>query len=174
MIDITVEFSDELLLETSGIRSGSSGTLPTIALNNGGEAELVGGTGTRDWQFSYTFSAAAASGTGSFGGDDNDVSVLDFANSSFPFPAAINCTGGCRASNWNGASANLSVRSGTRALAEGWARTLTRGGNSTVLSMFWHFPPGTNYVLFILGKLHETVKRARRCSAGVLNSFAGT
>ncbi|CAM9243696.1 unnamed protein product, partial [Ectocarpus sp. 8 AP-2014] len=104
VIDISVEFSDELLLETSGLRSG---TLPTIPLNNGGEAQVVAGTGTREWLFSYTFLAATT--TGGVNGNDSDVAVLDIANDSFPFPAIINCTGGCRASNWNGATANLSL-----------------------------------------------------------------
>lgn len=94
MIDITVTFSDELLLDTSG-----GDTLPTLPLNNGGEAELVGGTGTREWLFSYTFPEAAA-GSG--------VVVLDIADGSNP--AMIDCTGDCRASNWNGVEADLSVR----------------------------------------------------------------
>ncbi|CAM9102436.1 unnamed protein product [Scytosiphon promiscuus] len=109
VIDIAVEFSDELLLETSGTRSSSSGTLPTIYLNNGGEAELVGGTGTREWLFSYTFLGAAAAGTEGSSGNESDVPVLDIANGSFPYPAAINCTDGCRAPNWNGVIANLSL-----------------------------------------------------------------
>lgn len=97
MIDITVEFSDELLLDTSG-----GDTLPTLPLNNGGEAELVGGTGTREWLFSYTFpeeAVAAAAGA---------VAVLDIADDSVP--VTIGCTGDCRASNWNGVTADLSVR----------------------------------------------------------------
>lgn len=96
VIDITVEFSDELLLDTS-----SGNTLPTLPLNNGGVAELVGGTGTREWMFSYTFpedaTAAAASGVG----------VLDIAAG---VPVMIDCTGGCRAANWNGVTADLTVR----------------------------------------------------------------
>ncbi|CAN0141163.1 unnamed protein product, partial [Laminaria digitata] len=59
-IDITVEFSDELLLETSGVR----GALPTLLLSNGGEATIVGGTGTREWLFSYEFT-----------GEDNGTDV---------------------------------------------------------------------------------------------------
>lgn len=93
MIDITVEFSDELLLDTSG-----GGALPTLPLNNGGEAKLVGGTGTREWLFSYTFPETAGAG----------VAVLDIADGSIP--AMVACTGGCRASNWNGVTADLSVR----------------------------------------------------------------
>lgn len=103
VIDITVEFSDELLLETS---SSGLTRLPTLPLNNGGEAVVVGGTGTREWLFSYAFLGAGDYGYESGG----DVSVLDIANDSFPFPAMVNCTGGCRASNWNGVTANLSVR----------------------------------------------------------------
>lgn len=100
MIDIIVEFSDELLLETSGLTR-----LPTLPLNNGGEAVVVGGTGTREWLFSYAF-------LGSAGEEENgsDVSVLDIANDSLSFPGmTVNCTVGCRASNWNGVAANLSV-----------------------------------------------------------------
>ena len=94
VVGITVEFSDELLLETSGVH----GALPTLSLSNGGAAAIVGGTGTREWLFSYDFT-----------GEDNgtDMSVLHIANDSV---TAINCTEGCRASNWNGAKANLSVR----------------------------------------------------------------
>lgn len=91
-IDIVVEFSDELLLETSGLR----GALPTLSLNNGGEALLVAGTGTREWIFSYDF----------VGDNGTEISALDVANNSF---TAINCTGECRASNWNGATADLMV-----------------------------------------------------------------
>lgn len=96
MVDITVEFSDELLLDTS-----AGDALPTLPLNNGGEAELVGGTGTREWLFSYTFpeEAAAAAASG--------VAVLDIAD---VVSVMIDCTGDCRASNWNGETADLSVR----------------------------------------------------------------
>lgn len=94
MIDITVEFSDELLLATSG---SGTGALPKLALNNGGDAELVGGTGTREWLFSYTVPMDAAGSA---------VSVLDIASGS---PATVTCTGGCVASNWNGDTADLSV-----------------------------------------------------------------
>lgn len=93
MIDVTVEFSDEMLLDLS-----SGGTLPTLPLNNGGEAELVGGTGTREWLFSYTFPEDAAAASA--------VAILDIADD----PVAIDCTGGCRASNWNGVTADLTVR----------------------------------------------------------------
>lgn len=98
MIDITVKFSDELMLDTS-----SGNTLPTLPLNNGGVAELVGGTGTQEWLFSYTFpeDAAAAAASG--------VAVLDIAND----PVTIACTVGCRASNWNGVTADLTVRQPT-------------------------------------------------------------
>lgn len=101
VVSITVEFSDELLLETSSVR----GALPTLSLSNGGEATIVEGTGTREWLFSYDFT-----------GEDNgtDIAVLDIANDS---TSAINCTAGCRASNWNGATANLSVRWDGRALS---------------------------------------------------------
>lgn len=97
-IGITVEFSDEVLLETSGVR----GALPTLSLSNGGKATIVGGTGTREWVFSYDFTGDNETGA--------DTSVLDIAND-YSNPATINCTAGCRASNWNGATANLSVRS---------------------------------------------------------------
>lgn len=99
VIDITVQFSDELLLETSGLTQ-----LPTLPLNNGGEAVVVGGTGTRAWLFSYAFLGSAGDESGSA------VSVLDIANDSLFSPAMVNCTEGCRASNWNGGAANLSVR----------------------------------------------------------------
>ena len=99
-ISITVEFSDELLLSTSG----RPDALPTISLNNGDEAVLVGGTGTRWWFFSYDFK----------GDDGTDVPVLDIANDSL---TAINCTSGCRAWNWNGAPADLSVRTFTLVFA---------------------------------------------------------
>lgn len=95
VIDVTVEFSDELFLETSGAR----GPLPTLSLNNGGEAVLVGGTGSSQWLFSYDF----------LGGNGTAVSLLDVANYSETSPLAINCTAGCRAANWNGAEGNLSV-----------------------------------------------------------------
>ncbi len=93
VIDITVLFSDELLLESSG--SGTD-AFPKLTLNNGGEAELVGGTGTREWLFSYTVPEDAAG---------SDVSVLDVAAGS---PAVI-CAVNCVAANWNGVSANLLV-----------------------------------------------------------------
>lgn len=94
VIDITVSFSDELLLETSG--SGTD-ALPKLTLNNGDEAELVGGTGTREWLFSYTVPEDAAG---------SEVSVLDVAAGS---PATVTCTGDCIAANWNGDVADLSV-----------------------------------------------------------------
>lgn len=99
MIDVTVTFSDELLLDTS-----SGNVLPTLPLNNGGEAELVGGTGSREWLFSYTFPEDAAAAAASA------VAVLDIAD----VPVTIDCTGGCRAENWNGEAADLSVRKPTR------------------------------------------------------------
>eukprot|EP00752_Nemacystus_decipiens_P003960 g3626.t1 len=94
VIDITVEFSDELLLDTS-----SGTTLPTLPLNNGGVAELVGGTGTREWVFSYIFPEDTAAATAS------GVAVLDIADA----PVAIDCTGVCRAANWNGVTADLTL-----------------------------------------------------------------
>lgn len=96
VIDITVKFSDELLLETSGVRE----SLPTLSLNNGGEAILTSGTGTTDWIFSYEFP----------GGNGTAVPTLDVANTSARSrDSAINCTDSCRAANWNGARANMSV-----------------------------------------------------------------
>lgn len=98
MIDILVHFSDELLLETSGLR----GALPTLSLNNGGEAVLVEGTGTKTWLFSYEYP----------GGSETTESWLDVANESeHSAKTTLNCTVGCRAANWNGERANLSVSS---------------------------------------------------------------
>lgn len=73
------------------------GALPTLSLSNGGEAEIVGGTGTKKWRFSYTF----------LGEHGFNTAALDVANNT---SSAINCTSGCRASNWNGNTANLSVK----------------------------------------------------------------
>lgn len=97
VIDITVQFADEVvLLDASSVR----GALPTLSLNNGGEATLTGGTETAEWFFSYEY-------TGTYG---TAVSNLDVANFSETLTLAINCTVECRAVNRDGATVDLSVR----------------------------------------------------------------
>lgn len=104
-VDISLKFSDELFLETSGAR----GALPTLSLNNGGEAVLVAGTGTSVWLFSYVYAMDAGT----------EVDILDVANAT----SLVNCTGGCRAYNLNGVTADLSVSSWhLEALHCAWSR----------------------------------------------------